>query len=295
MALAQNRLIAPLWQKLRTKVGVRFTRFAGVAVASLATSEIALTICNGVFHMTATPAAIIAWFSGAVVSYVLSRWAWERKGKPDVLRETVPFWVISALVIVILTLATKFGYHMASWLGLTGIKHVLFVDLVYLVANFVTFLLRFVIFHYVLFAEPTTAARAAATGPDAVPPGTRKAPHTAEAPHTAAPAATAEAAAGGGGSDPRKAANPVVLSPPRPPSLAASPPRRPLPPPPRPRRLATVAPALTPTRTPTVTRATRPAVPVRASPGDAAPAAHFAHPATILASEMPEMSMRRVC
>ena len=194
MALAQNRLIAPLWQKLRTKVGVRFTRFAGVAIASLGTSEIALTICNGVFHMTATPAAIIAWFSGAVVSYVLSRWAWERKGKPDVLRETVPFWVISALVIVILTLATKFGYHMASWLGLTGIKHVLFVDFVYLVANFVTFLLRFVIFHYVLFAEPTTAARAAATGPDAVPPGTRKAPHPAEAPHTAAPAATAEAA-----------------------------------------------------------------------------------------------------
>jgi putative flippase GtrA len=201
MALAQNRLIAPLWQKLRTKVGVRFTRFAGVAVASLGTSEIALTICNGVFHMTATPAAIIAWFSGAVVSYVLSRWAWERKGKPDVLRETVPFWVISALVIVILTLATKFGYHMASWLGLTGIKHVLFVDLVYLVANFVTFLLRFVIFHYVLFAEPTTAARAAATGPDAVPPGTRKAPRPAEAPHTAAPAATAEATAGGGGSE----------------------------------------------------------------------------------------------
>ncbi len=195
MALAQNRLIAPLWQRLRTKVGVRFTRFAGVAIASLATSEIALTICNGVFHMTSTPAAIVAWFSGAVVSYVLSRWAWERKGKPDVLRETVPFWVISAMVIVILTLATKLGYHMASWLGLTGFKHVLLVDLVYLVANLVTFLLRFVIFHYVLFAEPKTAARAAATGPDAVPPGTRQAPHPAEAPHTATPAVSAEASA----------------------------------------------------------------------------------------------------
>jgi putative flippase GtrA len=194
MALAQNRLIAPLWKKLRGKVGVHFTRFAGVAIASLATSLLALTICNGLFHMTATPAAIIAWFSGAVVSYVLSRWAWERKGKPDVLRETIPFWVISALVIVILTLATKFGYHLASWLGLTGIKHVLLVDFVYLLANLVTFLLRFVIFHYVLFAEPTTAARAAATGPDAIPPGTRKAPKPAEAPNTAAPAATAEAA-----------------------------------------------------------------------------------------------------
>jgi len=193
MALAQNRLIAPLWGRLRTKVGVRFTRFVGVAAASLATSEIALTLCNGVFHLTATPAAIIAWFAGAVVSYVLSRWAWERKGKPDVLRETVPFWVISAMVVVILTLATKFAYHAAAWMGLHGIKHVLFVDFVYLVANLFTFLLRFVIFHYVLFAERTTAARAAATGPDAIPPGTRNAPNPAEAPHSAALAATAEA------------------------------------------------------------------------------------------------------
>ena len=196
MALAQNRLITALWGRLRTKVGVRFTRFVGVAIAALGTSVIVLSVCNGLFHMTATPAALLSTFSGALVSYVLSRWAWERKGKPDVLRETVPFWVISAMVWVILWLATKFGYHLATWLGLTGFKHVLVVDFVYVVANFGTFLLRFVIFHYVLFAEPTTAARAAATGPDTIPPGTREASSAAEAPHSAAPAATAEANGG---------------------------------------------------------------------------------------------------
>jgi putative flippase GtrA len=198
MALADNRLNAALWGKLRTKVGVRFTRFVAVAAVSLTVTEIALTLCNGVFHMTSTPAALVSWFCGAVVSYVLSRWAWERKGKPDVLRETVPFWVISVVVVVILTLAVKFAYHSASWLGLTGVKHVLWVDFIWLVANCFTFLLRFVIFHYVLFAERTTAARAAATGPDSVPPGTRKAPSPAPAPHTAARAATAEAEAGTG-------------------------------------------------------------------------------------------------
>jgi putative flippase GtrA len=197
MAIAQNRLV----MKLRTKVGVRFTRFVGVAAASLATSEILLSVCNGVFHMTATPAAAVATFSGAAVSYVLSRWAWERKGKPDVLRETVPFWVISAMVWVILWLATKLGYHIASWMGLHhGVKHVLVVDLVYLAANVVTFLLRFVIFHYVLFADRTTAARAAATGPDEVPPGTRHAPSPADvtastAASDAAPAANSAAEA----------------------------------------------------------------------------------------------------
>jgi putative flippase GtrA len=194
MALAQNRLVAALWSKLRTKVGVRFTRFVIVAGVSLFATEVALTICNGVFHMTATPAALVSWFVGAVTSYVLSRWAWERKGKPDVLRETIPFWVISAMVIVVLTLATKFAYHSASWMGLSGVKHVLWVDLVWLVANFCTFLLRFVIFHYVLFAERTTAARAAVTGPDSIPPGTSETTTASEAPHSAAPAATAEAA-----------------------------------------------------------------------------------------------------
>ena len=196
MALAQNRLVA----KLRTKVGVRFTRFVGVAAAALATSEILLSVCNGVFHMTATPTAFISTFGGAVVSYFLSRWAWERKGKPDVLRETVPFWVISAMVWVILWLATKLGYHLASWMGLHGAKHVLVVDLVYLAANVVTFALRFVIFHYVLFADRTTAARAAATGPDSVPPGTRTAPSPADV-----TAATA--------SDPAPSAPAVVVMP----------------------------------------------------------------------------------
>ena len=195
MAFAQNRLVAATWQRLRSKVGIRFTRFVGVAAAALATSEILLSVCNGLFHMTATPAALVATFGGAAVSYVLSRWAWERKGKPDVLRETLPFWVISAMVWVILTLATKFGYHLASWMGLHGVKHVLVVDLVYLAANVVTFLLRFVIFHYVLFADRTTAARAAATGPDSVPPGTRTAPSpadvTAAAASDAAPAVVA--------------------------------------------------------------------------------------------------------
>jgi putative flippase GtrA len=159
-----------LWTKLRTTMGVRFTRFARAALTALAASEGTLAICDGVFHLTAGRAAVLSWFVGAVVSYLMSRWAWERKGKPDFLRETVPFWVISALVVVILTLCTKLGYHVAASLHLRGAKHVVFVGFFFLVANFITFLTRFVIFHYVVFAEPRTAAQAAAADPDVVPP-----------------------------------------------------------------------------------------------------------------------------
>lgn len=164
VAVVQHSVCGPL--------GVRFARFAGAALAALTATEVALTICNGVFHLTATRAALLSWFAGAVVSYVLSRWAWNRKGKPDVVRETIPFWAISALVIVLLTLANRFGYQSAAWLHLTGAKHVLWVDFIWLVANSGTFLLRFAIFHYVLFADRATPLRRPVGGPDAPPPGT---------------------------------------------------------------------------------------------------------------------------
>jgi hypothetical protein len=165
----------------RHALGRRFARFSGAAVAALAATEVALTIGNGVFHLTATPAALLSWFAGAVVSYALSRWAWNRTGSPDVLRETIPFWAISVAVIAVLTLANKFGYRSAAWFHLTGAGHVLWVDLVWLVANFGTFLLRFAIFHRVLFTDRTAAHRPPAGGPGAPPRGTHNAPRHAAA------------------------------------------------------------------------------------------------------------------
>jgi putative flippase GtrA len=158
-AHAHNEPATAMERRLRGALGSRLVRFGGAAVVALTVTEVALTICNGVFHLTATPAAVVSWFAGAVVSYALSRWAWNRTGRPDVLRETVPFWAISVAVLVLLTLANKLGYRSAGWLHLTGAGHVLWVDLVWLVANFCTFLLRFAIFHHVLFADRTAAPR----------------------------------------------------------------------------------------------------------------------------------------
>ena len=175
MVFAYNQPVTALRRRLNGTLTVRFARFAGAALAALTATEVALTICTGVLRLTSTPAALVSWFAGAVVSYALSRWAWNRRGRPDVLRETIPFWAISALVIVLLTAANKFGYHSAAWLHLTGAKHVLWVDFVWLVANFGTFLLRFAIFHYVLFTD-RAAAPASTAGPVAPPPDDWPAP-----------------------------------------------------------------------------------------------------------------------
>jgi len=152
MAVTSNRLSETLTAKVRGTLGIRFGRFAVAAISAFVTTEVVLTICAGPLKLSATWASLIAWFSGALVSYVLSRWAWKRKGRPNLLKETLPFWVVSAMVIAILWVATKFAYHAAGWMNLTGAERVLFVDLVYGVANLGTFLLRFLFFHYVLFA-----------------------------------------------------------------------------------------------------------------------------------------------
>jgi putative flippase GtrA len=153
MALVTNRLGGSLGQKARSKLGVRFGRFAVAAIAAFATTEVVFTICAGPLKLSATWATLVAWFSGALVSYILSRWAWKRKGRPNLLRETLPFWVVSAMVVAILTLADKFGYHSAGWMNLHGAERVLYLDAVYGVANLGTFVLRFLFFHYVLFAS----------------------------------------------------------------------------------------------------------------------------------------------
>jgi putative flippase GtrA len=161
MALVTNRLGDTLTRKVRSKLGIHFGRFAVAAIAAFVTTLITLTICVGPLQLTATWASLISWFSGALVSYILSRWAWKRKGRPSLLKETLPFWIVSAMVVVVLTLATKFGYHSAGWMGLHGAERVLYLDAVYGVANMGTFVLRFLFFHYVLFAASARRAPAA--------------------------------------------------------------------------------------------------------------------------------------
>jgi putative flippase GtrA len=166
MALASSRIGATLIRKARTNVGVRFTRFTLVAVASVIASQVALSIFIGPANMTAGISGGLAAIIGAAVSYVLSRWAWERKGRPQLLRETLPFWLVSVGAWVILGLAAKLGVALAEAIGADGIKRVLITDSVYFAANCLTFLGRFVIFHYVLFADGRSGGRSPAeSGP----------------------------------------------------------------------------------------------------------------------------------
>jgi putative flippase GtrA len=173
MAITSSSLGETLARKARSTLGIRFGRFAVAAISAFATSEIVYVICAVPLGLSATEATLIGWFSGVVVSYLLSRWAWERKGRPSLLKETVPFCVVSAIVIVVLELADKYlGYHPATWWHLHGTERALYLAAVYGGANLFTFAVRFVFFHYVLFArspEPPAAVEEVVASADAGP------------------------------------------------------------------------------------------------------------------------------
>lgn len=144
---------APLRNKLRSNLVKRFVRFAPAAVCAVAATQITYIICLGVLDLTAGISGFLGWLAGAAVSYVISRWAWERKGRPHLLKETLPFVAVSIGAGVVLTLASKLGNQVALSMGLDGAAQVIVADIFYFGANCLTFALRFLIFHYLLFAD----------------------------------------------------------------------------------------------------------------------------------------------
>jgi len=153
MTFGSSRIITAVKSRLQTTVGKRFSRFLLVATGAVITSQLTLTICLGPVGLTAGKSAVAAWFTGAAVSYVLSRWAWERKGRPNLLKETLPFGVVAIGTAIVLTLTAKWANQQALSMGLNDLQQVAFVDAAYFLANCVTFLTRFLIFHYVLFKD----------------------------------------------------------------------------------------------------------------------------------------------
>ncbi len=144
---------ARIERKLRTEAGNRFTRFAGVAVVGVVTSQVMLAILVGPVQLSAGLSGVLASMTAALVSYILSRWAWERKGRPDFLRETVPFWLVSAGVWVVLGLTSHYASVWAHSMDYTHWRRHLAVQGAYFLMNCVTFIVRFLIFHHVLFAN----------------------------------------------------------------------------------------------------------------------------------------------
>src|SRR5215472_13963041 len=147
-------LPAPVARRLGDEGSKRFVRFVAAALVAVITSQIVLGLLTGPIDLNSAGAAgVIAAVVAALVSYLLSRWAWERKGRPDLLRETLPFWVVSVGAWFFLTIISHEASIWSRNMGHSHWQHVAVVNGAYFLANCITFVTRFAIFHYVLFAN----------------------------------------------------------------------------------------------------------------------------------------------
>ena len=94
----------------------RLTRYSAVSVVSVATGQIALVAAFYFAHWSARPANVASVVAGGIPSYYLNRrWVWGKSGRSALVREVVPFWVLTfaglALSTFLAGYAGSYGRH----------------------------------------------------------------------------------------------------------------------------------------------------------------------------------------
>jgi putative flippase GtrA len=119
--------------------------FTGSVVATVC-SEAAFVLLYGVLGMGTTWSSVLSWLAGAVPNFWLNRnWAWQRKGRPSLRQEVLPY---AAIIVVTLVLATLTTSAVDRWLhheGTAASVRVVLVAGVFLGVYVVVFALRFVL------------------------------------------------------------------------------------------------------------------------------------------------------
>lgn len=105
-------------------------------------------------------ATLVAFLAAAVPNYVLSRhWAWRRRGRPDLLRELLPYVATILLNLALATLATTWADARVQDLTDDRVVQVVVVTLTYTATYGLLFVGKFLVFEYLLFGDRARAHR----------------------------------------------------------------------------------------------------------------------------------------
>jgi putative flippase GtrA len=121
-------------------------RYAGGSLVATVCSEVTLVLLYGPAGLDPAWAAVLAWVAGAVPNYWLNRsWAWERRGRPSLRREIVPYAAIILITLLLASLATTGVDRWLHHLGTDEDVRVVLVAVVFLAVYVVVFGLRFLL------------------------------------------------------------------------------------------------------------------------------------------------------
>ncbi len=130
-------------------------RYTGSSVIAAGCSELTLLLLYGVFDLSPGWSSSLAWIAGALPNYWLNRsWAWRLRGRPDLLREVLPYATIVALTLLLAIASTRAVDEALRAAGTAPETRVLLVAGTFLGVYVAVFLLRFLLLDR-LFSRPS--------------------------------------------------------------------------------------------------------------------------------------------
>jgi putative flippase GtrA len=133
----------------------KLARYSAVSVATAVFGQVVLIALYAGLGWAARPANVVAFVTAAVPSYWLNRtWTWGRTGRSHLLREVVPFWVVSAVGLALTTWTAGLGESWAEGLTSSRPAQALVVSATVVGTFAVVWVSKYVLFDRVLFAEP---------------------------------------------------------------------------------------------------------------------------------------------
>ncbi len=134
---------------------VRYAAGSGVATAC---SEGVFLLVYGPLGGSTTLASVLGWLAGAIPNFWLNRnWAWGRSGRPDLVREVLPYVAIILATLGLAVLATGAADRALQSTSLSAEARTLVVGTVFLLVYVAVFVIRFLLLDR-LFGSPDPAA-----------------------------------------------------------------------------------------------------------------------------------------
>lgn len=141
---------------LRHPTSQKFMKYASVSVVSTVVAQVTLILVFGVFRlMPAVPANVLATVLATIPSYVLNRrWVWQKGGKSSMVREVLPFWVLSFAGLGFSTLAVWIAQVVARSLHLSHFATSVLVNLSNLLSNAILWVVKFLAYERMFHIAP---------------------------------------------------------------------------------------------------------------------------------------------
>lgn len=132
-------------------------RYTGGSVIAAGCSELTLLVLYGAFDLSPGWSSSLAWIAGALPNYWLNRsWAWRLRGRPDLLREVLPYAVIVALTLLLAIASTRAVDESLRAAGAAAETRVMLVAATFLGVYVVVFFLRFLLLDRLFSRTPTS-------------------------------------------------------------------------------------------------------------------------------------------